>query len=766
MTSIKPAPAPSLRPGLLRHARWVNDIITQKLIQASDHSHRKHAEYSEHAEQCCRPAPRVDYRRIKCNEYGQRQCKGCDQVSELLRWGEAQRRRDAEYTGSSDSRVIHANYRELDMCARVSCCDTCQTLRRAFLLSRITGLDAARLEDPDKQWPIYAVLDMSPAGDNLTLTVESPNGVVFTATAPLRQQRNVVKENPTKGGERMRADFHELRKVVLDCHEKHECSSKYRWSDANPTWLLEILPDNEIQLVPGPVEPVDYVVLSYSWGDPTTMPAAEWARIKAGGTKSKNGLPVPERRRPFARTQLPEVMQDAISITESLGFHHIWIDNVCIPKGTNWDTEASLMHEVYGNAAFTLVASSSTKATDPLLIDRLAWKQRSKASKLRSQWLYSADMTLDEVRLGSPVSQRGWTLQEERLSPRILYWTGQRWYWSCPERQVTELSELSCPNPRGGKAGWSLPHRFLEVCRSGDDQQLHQEWSDIVEAYSRRDLAQPKDRFLAISGLAVRFFNAKAEWGKTRVTEEYLAGLWRDRFAQHLAWSVSQAGRSEENLQHIAPSWSWASLPMCLPVKAKHEVEFKQAEDFKFVGTRFDSATTTDWFTRQLTGDSVDFRERGAAIEERGRHVKTVEVQGRVRRFIPEGSEKVRWSDIEWKRGAREGFNFRVRPGRHLHARNIQDGRIVAKEAHGGEVVGQLDYLDVVDGHETKRLGVGLPDGAETDLMCLEVGELAMLLLQRVPGGVETYRRVGVCIGYTNRRGFFYGCETRNILLA
>lgn len=714
--------------------------------------------------------------RVSGNEHGQLQCGGCDLVCQLLRWGEVQKRRDTDFEGSSISRVIHSNYKELDMCARLYNCDTCQIIRRAFLLEQITGHDAEQLEDVDMQWPVHAVLDLRKSGDSLVVTIQSPSATLFHATVSLQSTRTKEMNNPTRAQGRVRANFHEMRQVVRDCHDNHECSSRHRWSNRNPSWLLEILGGGQVRVVKPPSHLVDYVVLSYSWGDPLLMPPSEWARIKGAATRSKNGVPVPERRNPFAMWQLPETMQDAITITWELGFRYIWIDSVCIPKGSNWDTEASMMHEVYGNAAFTLAACSATKATDRLLQDRLAWTHRNKGCKLRGQWLQNTEMTLDEVRLGSPVAQRAWTLQEERLSPRVLYWTGQRWYWSCPERQVTELSELGSPKSTLEKGTWSPPHRFLDLCRTGDYDQLHEEWFDLVEAYTRRDLCQSKDRFLAISGLAIRFFDAKADLGKTGITEEYLAGLWRDNFAKHLSWSVVRGVGSEKNLLHIAPSWSWASLPLCVHTKTKHE--FTQSEHFQFIGTRYLSATgtgtTAEWYKSQLQELRPDFRESSQAVEERGRNVKMVEVQGRLRRFIGESSQKVAWSDIEWKRGGRDGFDFCAFPGRQLHARNLQDGRILSKEAHGGEVVGQLDYLPSSDpescldgdGSETKRLGVALEDGAEKDLMCLELGEYAMLLLQRNPGCVETYRRVGVCIGYKSRKGFFYGCETKNILLA
>ncbi|KAK5661053.1 hypothetical protein OQA88_12432 [Cercophora sp. LCS_1] len=702
------------------------------------------------------PPPRditQNWCRIKSNEYGQLQCRGCDEICSLLRWGEVQRRKDVAFQGSSQPRTFHSNFRELNFCASKSGCDTCRMIRRAFFLTQITGFGAQSLEDSDQQRPISAVLNLDPSGDSLSLTIQAPNNNTppVTATVPLSRDKPPVSFDPTREGARLQPDFSELRKVVQDCHENHDCSWKYRWSDRNPSWLLEILGDGQIRVVKSPDSPVQYVVLSYSWGDPAAMPAAEWARIKAAATKSKNGIPVIERRQPFSRFELPETMQDAIAITDSVGFKYIWIDSVCIPKGTNWDDEASVMHEVYGNAAFTLAASSCTKATDSMLLDRQAWKHRNKACKLRGMWLQNDEPSLDAVRLCSPVSHRGWTLQEERLSPRIVYWAGQRWYWSCQERQVAELSDLGRTPCRNSQQTWSLPQDFLQVCQTGDTQRLDEEWLDVVEAYTRRDLAHAKDRFLAISGLAARFYNSKVESGEHFATEEYLAGLWRDNFARHLAWSVDKAVDPEHNLQNIAPSWSWASLPLKVNTNTKRS--FTQAEHFRFI---------------RVAGQVPaldESKNRAQAVEDRGRMVKVVEVEGRMRRFVVDGAQKVSWKQIERRNGERVGFNFSVHPGSSLFARHPADGRVVSKEAHRGEIVGQLDYLPSYGGDEKEFSGAGLPEGAEKDLICLELGDSAMLLLYRIPGLDDAYRRVGICTGYGNRKGFFYGCESRRILL-
>lgn len=760
--------------------------------------HHANVQTSAHLPQL---APPADFCRVKPNDHAQSQCKGCDVVCELLRWGESRKRQDPDFEGCSPRRVIHFSYCELKLCgSRKTGCDTCQTIHRGFLLDQITGQDADSLRDPNNQWPIHAMLTIGNSGDSLLFTIESPQTTLFTTTIHLQRPRkssghkklsssstrsppstrSCPTAEPTTGASRLHPDFAELHSVVRDCLDYHECSSKHRWSDQNPTWLLEILPYNQVRLVEGKGTPVEYVVLSYSWGDPATMPAAEWARIKAARTMTTNGKPVPERLNGFDQRALPETMQDAIAISYDLGFRYIWIDSVCIPKGTDWDTEAALMHQVYGNAAFTLVACSSVKATDRLLCDRLAWTHRNVAHKLRGQFLHNSQMSLDEVRLGAPVSQRSWTLQEERLSPRILYWANQRWYWSCTERQTVEMGEFGIPSPPLPNEAWSLPHRYLEACRIGDEHQLHEEWLDIVEAYTRRDLVEAKDRFLAIAGLAVRFYNAKAEVGKGVVPEEYLAGLWKDDFARQLAWSVVKPAAPWQHLQHIAPSWSWASLPLLVHTKTKHS--FRLSPHFEFVGTKFinpaetavaittpTTASTTDmeWAMTKIGDFSSNAREMGQFIERRGRNTKVVEVRGRFRKFVSANSQKVPWEHIQIKRDRREIFNFA--PGCHVHSRNLNDGRVLAKDAHGGEIVGQLDYLAPPDScNEVKRLGVYLPDGAEKDLYCLELGESAMLLLQanRRWGVADSYRRVGVCIGYENRRGFFYGCTAENILLA
>lgn len=57
-----------------------------------------------------------------------------------------------------------------------------------------------------------------------------------------------------------------------------------------------------------------------------------------------------------------------------------------------------------------------------------------------------------------------------------------------------------------------------------------------------------------MSGLARIFQQAYAE------KDEYIAGLWRQDFAQGLLWLVDGSSETSKAQEYWAPSWSWASI--------------------------------------------------------------------------------------------------------------------------------------------------------------------------------------------------------------
>lgn len=175
-----------------------------------------------------------------------------------------------------------------------------------------------------------------------------------------------------------------------------------------------------------------------------------------------------------------------------------------------------------------------------------------------------------------PISQRAWTLQEQLLSPRMVFFGGRViWFcntatrcdggvedWSIDENASHRLSrDFQIELIRGERMNsWRMhsvpksPSMHLEARKNGKDDtnpSLQNLWHRIVGDYSRRKLSRPEDKLPAISAVAAEFAHLCGS--------EYLAGLWRSNLARDLLWSTSEADPIRPKTWR-APSWSWASV--------------------------------------------------------------------------------------------------------------------------------------------------------------------------------------------------------------
>lgn len=283
----------------------------------------------------------------------------------------------------------------------------------------------------------------------------------------------------------------------------------------------------------------EYAALSYCWGKDKTLHKT----IHENYGAMKASIP---------SCKLPATLKDAITLARELGFRYIWIDSLCIIQNDrkDWEKEAARMGHYYQNAALTIAASWSTSASSGLFHDRpvisapqiLQFRGMDGMSypiiaQARGQRLQTAAL---HEQLG-PLSDRGWTFQENLLSARVIHFTNSQLIWEC----TTELlSEDTYPiqGLYDGLIGDFRKHR------QGDD---FDRWSHFVEIYSRRELTNPNDRLPAISGVAALF---QQETG-----HEYAAGLWKDHMSTHLMWVNDMEGdMSDATLS--GPTWSWASI--------------------------------------------------------------------------------------------------------------------------------------------------------------------------------------------------------------
>jgi len=96
---------------------------------------------------------------------------------------------------------------------------------------------------------------------------------------------------------------------------------------------------------------------------------------------------------------------------------------------------------------------------------------------------------------------------------------------------------------------------------------VFRDWDAVVELYSLGALTYPKDKLVALSGLASAISIGEGD----ATGDGYLAGLWHSSLPSHLLWTTEKSERVRGGTQeiliparneqdYIAPSWSWASI--------------------------------------------------------------------------------------------------------------------------------------------------------------------------------------------------------------
>jgi hypothetical protein len=107
------------------------------------------------------------------------------------------------------------------------------------------------------------------------------------------------------------------------------------------------------------------------------------------------------------------------------------------------------------------------------------------------------------------------------------------------------------------------PRNFRRENQFSETQILLRSWYTIVDQYRNRRLTFEKDKFPALSGLAMEM----AE----RIKYTYVAGLWLEDIHDGLLWST--IGTYCRSPDYVAPSWSWACLTQ---LSTPHMYEYRR----------------------------------------------------------------------------------------------------------------------------------------------------------------------------------------------
>lgn len=307
-----------------------------------------------------------------------------------------------------------------------------------------------------------------------------------------------------------------------------------------------------------------YCILSYCWGGPGN----------AITTKSN----IFERMKGIPLTSLPTLVRQAVLTARALGFDYIWIDALCIIQDDeeDWAREASVMHEVYSRADLTITSLVAGDARDnlfqprprrvcrpiPLNLGHLVPKRGRPPFKEGSVVELAIHPKLKiarETPISGPVHQRAWTLQEQAMSIRLLYFGAGLLHWECLHDY--RLESFPCwkgYTPNINIAFYKNRHSKLimkglpplkGLSPSLDDQDPLKVWQAQVQEFTRRQMTKPSDRipaFLAISkSIAMG------------LKDEFVGGIWKgeNHLLESLCWKLRQPDTTDPR----GPTWTWAS---------------------------------------------------------------------------------------------------------------------------------------------------------------------------------------------------------------
>lgn len=241
------------------------------------------------------------------------------------------------------------------------------------------------------------------------------------------------------------------------CRPGHEASGL-------PTRLVDVGARNDslVKLVDvkscNYIQDSAYLILSYCWGNGNESSKTTENNLRA-------------RLRGFPVSDLSKTIRDAILLTRMMGYRYLWVDAMCIIQGSSGDfhSESTRMGDYYSNAECCISASAATDSqhgfftSRPLArfpIEDIAIKITRHQEPGYSVFKSNHDKPGGKKSLvSSPLTKRGWCLQETTLAKRIIHWTLRGLVLQC---QCSLFLE-------GGKYPWKcdqplidvLPERFL-----------------------------------------------------------------------------------------------------------------------------------------------------------------------------------------------------------------------------------------------------------------------------------------------------------------
>lgn len=310
--------------------------------------------------------------------------------------------------------------------------------------------------------------------------------------------------------------------------------------------------DVKTECIVTPNSDVTYVALSYVWGQvPSIMSLRENIdMLKQPGSLSLGSPNI-----------VPQTIRDSMKLCSLIDQRYLWVDRLCIVQDDFEHKMKSIdaMAWVYAQATLTIVAAQGTHADFGL---PGIGEQHIEARKKHILPFFSGPMLKGSLWLHktaqlhrTPWAKRGWTLQENVFSRRLLImdeiitWRCSSSTWiegleSLAERQEIEPAPLT-----------KAKKTYLETKLLVPDWPSLLDFGTIVEGFNTRTLTFDSDTLNAFTGTLKAMTPA--------FPAGFYAGLPEFYFDIALLWQAHRGLRQRfttevELDENNFPSWSWA----------------------------------------------------------------------------------------------------------------------------------------------------------------------------------------------------------------
>ncbi|KAK4163301.1 heterokaryon incompatibility protein [Cladorrhinum sp. PSN259] len=227
-------------------------------------------------------------------------------------------------------------------------------------------------------------------------------------------------------------------KFITDCLSK--CSAQHGL-ECNPSYsdpafprlnFLRVIDVNRCCVVEAPLDS-RYVALSYVWGG---TPCYKLTTTNETSLSQDGAL-----ERMVDDLTLPRTISDAMALVRGLGAQYLWVDALCLIQDNTKDLAAGIavMDDIYERSWFTIIAAGGKDASFGLPGVQSGSRSAAKLSHEIMPGLHlGIDITLESSLKHSVYSTRAWTLQEQLLSRRALFFADDRVVFRCRQTEHSE----------------------------------------------------------------------------------------------------------------------------------------------------------------------------------------------------------------------------------------------------------------------------------------------------------------------------------------